>query len=437
VHESPCPISVAFPVHRAPATLESAFACVSTQSAAHLDIMMVLNGSDGETRERVHALARQDPRVRVLDLPRANLAAALNLALREARHNLVARMDADDLCAPSRLELQARALLADASLAGVGCAYRVLTHDGRPRFVVRPPTDPGELRWRLLLGNMLAHGSMMLRRDAVLAVGGYDESVERAQDYDLWLRLVRQERLGARPEVLYDYRVSSAEGADRSSPEQADTAARCMLREWRLLADRDGTDRVERSIAAMLTRASVPEVVRGQLAEHLTTHGPTRESLFAWTWASAASPSAPTLALQAARRALVREATRVLADRGVARVWLYPAGAFTRSLLEHPEDFATPIAGLLDDRADAVTIGAWRAHLPSEVNTGEHILITSDWHEDALWDASNELRARGVRVHRLHALSVRDAHASPNGESGGRPLLASIEDPHPACPQIA
>jgi len=437
VLESLPPISVAFPVYRAPATLESAFACVSSQNAAHLDIMMVLNGSDPGTRDRVHALARRDARVRILDLPRANLAAALNLALREARHDLVARMDADDLCGSSRFDLQARAMLADASLAGVGCAYRVLTNDDRPRFVVRPPTDPGELRWRLLLGNMLAHGSMMLRRDAVLGVGGYDESLPRAQDYDLWLRLVRRHRVGARAEVLYDYRVPSADGADRSTPEQASTAARCMLREWRLLADRDGTDRVERSIAEMLTRSSAPEVVRGQLAEHLTTHGPTRESLFAWTWANAASPSAPTLALQAARRALVREATRVLADRGVARVWLYPAGSFTRALLEHPEDFATPIAGVLDDRADASPIGAWRVHAPSEVSAGEHILITSDWHEDALWEASHELRARGVRVHRLHAMSVSDAHASSNGASAPRALHASIEDPHPACPQIA
>lgn len=408
-----------------------------SQSAADLDIMMVLNGSDPDTRDRVQALARQDARVRVLDLPRANLAAALNVALREARHDLVARMDADDHCGPSRLERQACALRADASLAGVGCAYRVLTNDDQPRFVVRPPIDPGELRWRLLLGNMLAHGSMMLRRDAVLGVGGYDESLPRAQDYDLWLRLVRGHRVGSLAEVLYDYRVPSADGADRSTPEQAATAARCMLREWRLLADRDGTDGVERSIAAMLTRAAVPEVIRGQLAEHLTTHGPTRESLFAWTWANAATPSAPTLALQAARRALVREATRVLADCGVARVWLYPAGSFTRSLLEHPEDFATEIAGVLDDRGDAAPIGAWRALSPSRVNTGEHILITSDWHEDALWEASNGLRARGVRVHRLHALSVIDAQASSHGQRAPGAPRASIEDPHPACPQIA
>lgn len=404
-------ISVALPIHLATPWLESAFACISRQDFADLEILLVLNGSDRETRDRVYALARGDPRARVMELPQANLAAALNAALREARHTLVARMDGDDSCDTSRLRRQAEAMCADPSLAALGCAYRVRTPDGKCVFTVRPPTDAGEMRWRLLLGNMLAHGSMMLRRDAVLSIGGYDESLRRAQDFDLWLRLARTHRLAALPEVLYDYRAASESGADRSGPEQALVAARCMMREWRKLPDRDQSHAAERLVAGMLSREASPEHAKAALAAHLSAYGPTREALFAWNWAKARSPNAPTRAVTAARRALVRESTRRLREQGVERVWLYPAGSFTRSILEHPTDFAVEIAGVIDDHARDMRITDIPVSSPSVVLSGEHVLIASDWHEDALWDAAASLRTGGVRVHRLHEPANDDASA--------------------------
>lgn len=400
------PISVAFPIHVAPPGLESAFACIAGQSAGDLDIVLVLNGSDGPTRDRVHALAASDRRARVVELASANLSAALNAALRSARHDLVARMDADDVCPPHRLGVQAEALAGEASLAGVGCAYRVCTPEGRPMFTVRPPLDAGEVRWRLLLGNMLAHGSMLLRREAVLSVGGYDESLRRAQDFDLWLRLSRSHRIGTVADVLYDYRAPTESGADRSGAEQAVNAARCMVREWRLLAEQDGSDASERAIAGLLCRDDDPEAVRSVLAAHMTARGPTRETLAAWNWAAARVPNPPASAMRAARRALVREVTRALRERGGRRVWLYPGGAFTRDILQHAEDFAVPIAGVVDDAPASTTLGEHRVVRPQAVPAGDDVLIASDWHEDSLWAATEAMRIRGVGVHRLHAFDA-------------------------------
>lgn len=55
--------------------------------------------------------------------------------------------------------------------------------------IARHPTDPAFLAWSMLFICCLAHPSVMLRRDRVLEVGGYDPTTEPAEDYDLWLRI--------------------------------------------------------------------------------------------------------------------------------------------------------------------------------------------------------------------------------------------------------
>lgn len=55
--------------------------------------------------------------------------------------------------------------------------------------ITRHPTDPDLLEWSMLFSCCLAHPSVMLRRDRVVEVGGYDPKIEPAEDYDLWLRM--------------------------------------------------------------------------------------------------------------------------------------------------------------------------------------------------------------------------------------------------------
>lgn len=59
--------------------------------------------------------------------------------------------------------------------------------------IVRHPTDQAFLAWSMLFSCCLAHPSVMLRRDRVLEVGGYDPTTEPAEDYDLWLRMQRSD----------------------------------------------------------------------------------------------------------------------------------------------------------------------------------------------------------------------------------------------------
>src|SRR5437762_3415151 len=159
-------VTVALPVWRDEGTLERACWCMLAQTWREIEVLIVLNGSDERTEAVASGLAKRDGRVRVLKLKEAGLAAALNVALREARGGLVARMDRDDECSPERVARQVAFMKERPRLGAVGCAYNVVGAEGRV-FTVRPPVDEVESRWRLLLGNCFAHGSMVLRKRAV------------------------------------------------------------------------------------------------------------------------------------------------------------------------------------------------------------------------------------------------------------------------------
>jgi hypothetical protein len=74
----------------------------------------------------------------------------------------------------------------------------------------RLPEGDRALRRRLLLRNPFHHGSMMIRRDALVAAGGYRDDYGHNEDYDLWRRIARSWELAAVPEILYGYRIHHA-----------------------------------------------------------------------------------------------------------------------------------------------------------------------------------------------------------------------------------
>ncbi|CAN0087054.1 unnamed protein product, partial [Ectocarpus sp. 4 AP-2014] len=144
------------------------------------------------------------------------LAESLNEGLREATSDLVARMDADDVCMPGRLEQQVAFMLENPHVSVLGSSIATFSGDSvrvggerKPQQqpgtdaasvqrhlpaagvqrIARHPTDRAFVAWSLLFGCCLAHPSVMLRRERVIEAGGYDPATEPAEDYDLWLRM--------------------------------------------------------------------------------------------------------------------------------------------------------------------------------------------------------------------------------------------------------
>lgn len=199
-------ITVLMPVRNGARYLETALASIQAQTLRDFEFIVCDDGSGDGTPAILARAAAQDDRIRVLTLPPSGLVAALNLGLGEARARWVARMDADDIAWPERLAIQWAAAQAHPEAAAIGGAWRVVDPLGRPRHTVQPPTDPAAIAAALLQRNCLAHPTMLVRREAVIAAGGYRDAFRHAEDYDLWLRLSERHPIYAVPQTLIDYR---------------------------------------------------------------------------------------------------------------------------------------------------------------------------------------------------------------------------------------
>lgn len=176
--------------------------------AGGIEFVIIDDASTDATPRLLAEWARNQDGVQIItaDHP-LGLPKALNTGLAAIQAPLVARADADDLYAPSRLVKQVAAFAADPDLGVLGCGYRRIDPDGRSLGEVVPPTGPDILRFRMMLMNPLLHPGVMFRTSLVREVGGYDKAYWTAQDSDLWARLAGHTRIDNLTEALVHYRV--------------------------------------------------------------------------------------------------------------------------------------------------------------------------------------------------------------------------------------
>lgn len=394
-------VTVLLPVHRRDPHLRGAVESILQQTMDDLELLVIRSGGDEGAKAATDELIGIDRRLRVMSVPEPGLARALNAGLRAATTEFVARMDADDVSLPGRLEKQLEVMRERPELAALGTWYDVIGAAGERTAVRTLPTEPAEIRWRLMLANVFAHGSMMLRREPVLAAGGYDESIGRAQDYELWLRLSSRHELANVPEVLYRWRAAGGEpgGAD----EQSMNAAGWMLRAWDGLPGGAGA-RVTRA-CAMVIGGGDTERARAEIERELADR-PSRGALQAWLWLlwfrGGESPAGNAIAEEAGRAAVLRECVRRLPAGARERLWLWPAGRQTHAVLPRLREMGMHIAGVVDDARAGDGCCGFVVREPAALRAGDVVIITSDVHAASIWERSAPLRERGVIVHRLY-----------------------------------
>lgn len=170
--------------------LGEALDSILEQDPVGLEVIVVDDGSHDGSAALAERYADRDARVSVERLaPGRGLAVALQHGLERARGAVVVRLDADDVDMPGRIETQVAYLESHPAVVLVGGAYELIDDAGGHLRTVHGPTDPRELRWWLLFGNVFCHSTVAFRRDAALAVGGYRAEITLGEDYDLWVRL--------------------------------------------------------------------------------------------------------------------------------------------------------------------------------------------------------------------------------------------------------
>lgn len=251
------------------------------QTYPHLDIIVIDDGSTDATRAIAERFAAAHERVRVATVANAGVAAARNLGTRLARSTYVAYLDGDDLWHPAKIARQVEALAGHGhEWAGCYTLTRYIDLNDRVLGNGASVEARGNFFEKHLYRNHLGNGScLMVRRDAALAVGGFDPGYARrgiggVEDYEFQLKLLRSHKLELVREFLVGYRV-------RPGQMSADPA-------------RMGRARIA-SIEAVLAGSALPPDKRRRVLAHARVVAAYREAL-AGDWLEAAATFARSMA---------------------------------------------------------------------------------------------------------------------------------------------
>lgn len=206
-------MSVLLPCRDAERWLTECLDSLFVQSLPDIEVIAVDDGSSDGTVSLLRDRAAREPRLRVVDGAGKGLVPALNLAASRARSPLLARMDADDVSHPERLEAQVRFLERHPSFAACGTAVRLFPRHGlgsgyrRYERWLNGLKDPDAVLADLFVECPIAHPTLVIRASAFHGVGGYRD-MDWPEDYDLVLRLhAAGMRAANLPRPLLDWRV--------------------------------------------------------------------------------------------------------------------------------------------------------------------------------------------------------------------------------------
>lgn len=180
-------VSIITTVRNGHLTLDRCISSVVNQSHPDWEMIIVDDGSTDNSREIVSAWASRDSRIRLVPSPPVGRARALNMAVEHAGAEWIAILDCDDEFHPRKLEFQLRAVHAHPECAVLGTGWKYVTGYAPvtlDEFSSDPEARPIRRR-DLCLGNPIAHSSVLMRKSALIELGGYDLERKSQLDYEL------------------------------------------------------------------------------------------------------------------------------------------------------------------------------------------------------------------------------------------------------------
>jgi len=195
-------LSVVMPVYNGRAFLAESITSILKQTFQDYEFVIFDDGSTDGSRDIIHEWALRDSRIKVFEGSECSgLSGSANRSVSKCQAEIVARMDADDISHPDRLERQLHVLENEPDVVAVGTLCVGIDATGSQ---VRPRD-----RWRILRRSNYVpfpHGSAMFRRSVFDSIGGYSNCHVTGEDQDLLLRMRKKGRVVTLPDVLYSYR---------------------------------------------------------------------------------------------------------------------------------------------------------------------------------------------------------------------------------------
>ncbi len=200
-------VSVIMSVYNAEQFLREAVQSILDQTYKGFEFIIVQDGSTDGTMDILASFA--DPRIKIIHQDNIGLTKSLNKAIKISSGEYIARMDADDVSLPKRLEKQVQFLDAHEDVAMCGTQATFLEDEPRSgeiqtQFSV--PLSHAAIKKSMLFHNPFIHPSIIMRA-TVFKKNPYNELYKHMQDYELWTRIVPFHQTANLPDVLLNYRI--------------------------------------------------------------------------------------------------------------------------------------------------------------------------------------------------------------------------------------
>lgn len=206
-------ISVIIPVYNGEKTIRETIESVLNQTWTDLEVLVINDGSQDSTLKIVSNI--EDTRLKVFNYSNAGLSASRNRGITLAQGEYVSFLDADDLWTPDKLELQLKALEANPEAAVAYSWVNYITETGEFFRSGNYINMNGNIYEKFLNQNVLENGSNpLIRKQALTEVGGFDQDLSYAEDWDMWMRLAARYHFVAvpSPQILYRMSANSMSG---------------------------------------------------------------------------------------------------------------------------------------------------------------------------------------------------------------------------------
>jgi len=194
------------PVYNAEKYLEQAIGSILRQTYTDFDLIICYDNSIDKSLKIINEFKSRDSRITISHGERRGLISALNDGIKLSQGQYIARMDADDISFPSRLEEQVHFMDANPEIGVSGTWIETFGEVEKKYVSFFPPSDDG-LKVRLLFSVPFAHPSVMIRRKLITDYDlFYNKNYETVEDYKFWLDFSKHTEFGVIPRVLLQYR---------------------------------------------------------------------------------------------------------------------------------------------------------------------------------------------------------------------------------------
>lgn len=222
-------VTVLMPVYNSERYVKQAIQSVLEQTCSDFELLVINDGSSDKSEQII--LSFDDKRIRYIKNEKnLGLITTLNKGLDMSKGKFIARMDADDIALPMRLERQSACLLDNPNIGILGSAYTEFNENGK-RKTNQFLNNNDELKCILLFNSCMGHPTVMFRTNLIRQQNlQYDINYKHAEDYELWVRAIQITKFSNYASSLLLYRLHDKQISKRQNVEQKASADKVRMK---------------------------------------------------------------------------------------------------------------------------------------------------------------------------------------------------------------